>query len=367
MKRRRPLRFMIEMWRRSVVLADFLAAGSVAVATGVLALITEDAIPLKEAPSLNPYRGAAFVGAVLLLWATIQHRAAVYRNTGTLFYVRTLSFRMWDWHVNAVKLAQRHRMSLRSVTPWVDLSPADGGVIDLIGTCVATSASLNTLINTDRDDTGYTIAPNMIWPVALRVGFELPTVPELKLLDLDGPGTAAGGESLEVTWTLLDSPPEPGVVERTLTISQHSIEDRQYSTERVGLVLAFTRNAPEMDLPGTFRHFGASEYYVIRPCEIRPDLSDLTNVRYDADRLARLAQVLPIAIARIKQDAGDRELVVAALLTKALALAVGWGLAQISCAFFPKTHLALFNGLGKPFLPVRVHPSQTSDNPTHSE
>ena len=364
MRNPRPLPSLIRVWRTNVVLADFLAAGTVALVTAVLALVVEDVLPAKDTVTFNPWRWLALAGALLLLGTTVRHRNTAYRNTGTLFYVRTLDFKMRDWHEEALNLARGHRMSLRSVTPWVDLSPAENGVVDLVGTCAAISASLNTLINTDRDDTGYAVAPNMLWPIALAVGFGMPTVSGLQLLELDGPGAASGGESLEVTWVLADAPPGPGVVERTLTTTRHVIDNPAAGAARVGLILAFTKHAADMDLLATFGPFGVSEYYLVRACDTHPDLDNLTAVRYDADRLTRLAQVLPHELARIKTEIGDRELVVTTALPKTLTLALGWGLSQVSCAFFPGTHLALFNGQGKPFLPVRVHSSQPPHNPT---
>ncbi|MBT8225760.1 MAG: hypothetical protein HKP61_22380 [Dactylosporangium sp.] len=351
--------------RTSVPLANFLAAGSIALVTAILALVVEDAVPLHGSPEASPWRLAALGGSLLLLWLVLSHRTSTYQRTGTLFYVRTLASSMEDWHADAVSARHRYQMSLRSVTPWIDLSQRSAtDVVDLVGTCASTSATLNLLINTDRDDTGYTLAPNMLWPVALAIGANLPTVPDLQLLELDGPGVHASNGSNEVIWKLPAQPPPPGLVERELiTSGPISVDGPRPGATRVGVMLAFSRKATEMDLPGVFRGFGVREYHVIRPHKVGPDLRELAAKQFGAQQLMVLTQVLPREFARLTTEVGNRELVVAAALPKTLALALGWGLAQVGCAFFTDTHFVLFNGCGKPFLPVRVHPAQPAQSP----
>ncbi|MCC5698623.1 hypothetical protein LH612_36370, partial [Klebsiella pneumoniae] len=59
--------------------------------------------------------------------------------------------------------AQNRRMSTYSVVRWVDLGKCTrDGVIDVVEPCREVGAALEEAINNDRDDTGYTVAPNML-------------------------------------------------------------------------------------------------------------------------------------------------------------------------------------------------------------
>ncbi len=101
---------------------------------------------------------------------------------------RKIDDTMTDWHRQALEAARRRRLSLRSVTQWVDLKACTTrtGEMDLTAVCEQVAAALEATINTDRDDTGYTLAPNMPWAPTLAVGAELPIVERLRLLELHG-------------------------------------------------------------------------------------------------------------------------------------------------------------------------------------
>jgi hypothetical protein len=338
-----------------VAVANFLVGTGVAAVAAAGSLLIEDALPIEGSRDLSWERVAALVAALGLLFGAVRWRGRVHRRTGTLFYVRVIDDAMEDWHRLALQAAARRRLSLQSVTRWIDLPArtSQPGPIDVVGVCEQVAAAMQALVDTDRDDTGYTLAPNMLWPVALAVGAELPIVERLDLLELD---TASRGH--ETRFALPSLPAgRPG----RLTVEHEDYEGAP--TGRVGLLLAFGKAAVHMDPRRVFADMGISEHYLIRPAWVGADLASLRPGAFDQDQLAALAAGLPVAVAEIKDCAGSRECVVAAAMPKTLAVALGWGLAQATCRFFTGTHLLHYDGPTGRYMPMRVHPSQPTGSP----
>jgi hypothetical protein len=351
-------------WRLLVPVANFLVATAIAVVAAVLGLVVGDLLPLTGHRQFSGARWGALALTLIVLFAVILWRGTVYRSTGTLFYIRMLDHSMVDWHTTAVKLALRRRMSLRSVTPWTDLAArTHDGITDLVEPCARVTSALHTAVSCDRDDTASTIAPNMPWPVSLAIGTELPDIGGLRLLELDGPVSASGAFATEISFALPVTPPPPGLAARELTVESHTMPHPSPGSTRVGLLLAFTEKARRIDAEQIFAPFGVGTYHVVLPTWVSPDRHELVPGCLNKAHFETLAQVLPEAVADIKQQAGANELVVAATLPKTLALALGWGLAQRGCRFFAGTHLLFFNGDGRPYQPVRTCPSQPSTAP----
>jgi hypothetical protein len=343
-KRRRPIGGV--GW---VAFANFLVGVGVAATAAVASLILEDAFPVGNGTrELSWQRALALVAATALLFGAIWWRGRVHRRTGTLFYVRVLDDTMGDWHRLALRSAGRRRLSLRSVTRWVDLpARTQKGTIEVADVCELVATTLQTLVYTDRDDTGYTLAPNLLWPVALAVGAELPIVERLDLLELD-----STSPDQEIRFTL---PAVPADQPDSLAIDHQACED--VPAGRVGLLLAFAKSARQMPPAKVFAGWEVSEHHLIRPAWIGPDLAELESSSLNPEELAKIAVALPAAVAKIKNDAGSRELVLAAAMPKTLAVALGWGLAQADCRFFTGTHLLHYDSTTG-FVPMRVHPSQ---------
>jgi hypothetical protein len=353
------------LWRRfQVPLANFGVAAMIAVLTAVLALVMEDALPLRGSATFDLVRLLVAAAALAGLLAAVVWRGVVYDRTGTLFYVRMLDHRMQDWHTKAVRLAHSRRMSLRPVTPWVDFAARTrNGVADLVDDCARIITALNAAMLGDRDDTAYTIAANMRWPAALAVGAELPAVDKLRLLELDTPSTHEQRRAAEISFALPTEPPGPGVVDRELPPIKYPMPGADPGEGRVGLLLFFTQAARRIEAEKVFAGCGVGEYHIIQPVWVNLDRRELVPGCLTRQHFEMYAQVLPEAVAEVKRQAGDRELVVAAALPKALALALGWGLAQRGCRFFARTHLLLHDGERNSYLPVRAHPSQPAAAP----
>jgi hypothetical protein len=338
-----------------VAAANLFVAAALALTTALLGLVLEDALPVSGHRQVLPWRAFWLAAALLGLFMAILWRGSVHRRTGTLFYVRLIDETWPDWHATPVWVASRRRMSLRSVTRWVDLPDRTrDGVIDLVDVCAKVAAALEAVVNSDRDDTAYTIAPNMLWQPALAIGAELPIVDGLRLLELSGLPDGTGQGVTEISFR----PPQPSAGDAPLP----SPVSRRSAGARVGLLLVFTGRGLDPDT--VFDGMGVGEYYELQPASLGVNPARRTGAILTAAELAKLAAALPAAVAEIKRAAGERELVVAAAMPKTLAMALGWGLAQDTCRFFTNTHLLHHDVETGRYVPVRVHPAQPTLTPT---
>jgi hypothetical protein len=331
-----------------VAAANFAVAATLAATTSLLALVVEDLLPADGTPQWPIARGAWLIATALLLFAVIWLRGLVHRQTGTLFYVRLLDASWSDWHHIPLHIASRRRMSLRSVTRWVDLPHRthDNGGIELADVCAEVAAALEAAVNGDRDDTAYTIAPNMPWPAALAIGAELPIVDGLRLLELSGRPESAAQNTTEITFQL--RPPETTTAARLRPMAH-----RRNGT-RVGLLLLITSRGLHPDT--VFDGMDVGAYYTLDPAAL--GLPGQSRPTLNGRELAALSALLPSAVAEVKQAAADRELVVAAAMPKTVAMALGWGLAQGPIRFFTGTHLLYVDVQSGRRDPMRVHPAQ---------
>lgn len=362
-----------------VVVANFFVGTAVALLAAVLGLVMQDLLTQVGLGQVSPLRWVVLVVSLATLLAALKvatsRRTRIHTSTGTLFYVRVQADERFDWHADALEAARRGRMSVRTVTRWINDSATrtTTGIIDVSATCAEVAATLEILVNTDRDDTAYTIAPNLPWPVGLAIGAELPIVSGLGLLELQG-GPPSPSPSLSPARPA-NPPPEISFVlarrtHRTtsdwwktdLVRDEGALPQSSPGPARFGLLIALTpvppgsETTPETAFAGT----GVTSYFRLRPAE--PTASPLTS-----SHLQRLAPALVDAVADVKKQAVEQgaELVVVARMPKTLAVALGWGLAQTDVAFFAGTHLMHYRTvMPHPYVPMRVHPAQPTTPPT---
>ncbi|WP_282772359.1 hypothetical protein [Saccharomonospora viridis] len=333
------------------VLSNMLIVVSAAVLTAVLALVVEDLIPKPDEgePEIVPLRAGILLGTLVLLLGALMWRTAVHDKRGTLFYVQILNEGMANLHKEPLDAARAEHLSLRTVTRWVDVtSRRRNGVIDAVEPCHEVGRALEDNVNTDRDDTGYTVAPNLLWPTALAVGAHLPHSDTLRLLEL-------GHKSNHIEFPL-DS---PGMGK--LKSESHPVPEPK--GDRVGVWLALTAKAKEYDVD-MFAQFGVSTVHVVTYGGKLPG-RDGYQPQFDRDDLASFGADAAEILRRIKAEAGSKELVVIAMVPKTTALAIGWQLSQeAEDPFFPRTHLMFWDEGTQSYVPMRVWESQPTTPPT---
>ncbi|MER7077272.1 hypothetical protein SAMN02982929_00965 [Saccharopolyspora kobensis] len=335
--------------------ANWLIVTSTAVITAALALVVEDGFPKtpQDKPVIVPERLTVLVVALVVLILALLWRTYVHDKKGTLFYVQVLDESMANLHNEPLKAAREERLALRSVTRWVSLNGRRrNGVIDMVEACREIGHAVEDAINTDRNDTGYTIAPNIFWPMALAVGAHLPQPDKLKLLEFEARRKGSKRRAAEFP---MDSPPS-GLLRR----DTHELAGSQGN--RVGVWLALTDKA-KFYSEEKFADFGVSTLHVITLGGKIPG-RDGYEPDFDRDALASFGPEISRFLREIKRETADRELVVVAMVPKTVTLAIGWHLSQTRNAFFAGTHLMHYDQPSGGYIPMRVRESQPTTPPT---
>lgn len=160
-------------------------SGSAAAAFG--GLVAEDFFPGGDkGVQLNPdwWRIAALVFALLVaVWATWSlstHR----QRRGTLYYLRLQNETNPDYHRDAVSKAAKEYLGFRSIAAWCDPGL---GTVDLCAAIAGMSSELERVINDDADDSGFDIAPNLVFPAALALGYDWIPPRNVRLREFNSP------------------------------------------------------------------------------------------------------------------------------------------------------------------------------------
>jgi len=328
----------------TVALSNMWVVVMATLVTAVASLVAEDLLPNSN-PWLRPAVLAGLLG--LLFWALLS-RTAAQRTTGTLFHVQVLDESMRDLRAAGRREAERNRMAIRSVTRWVDLhhraDPATG-VVDVVDLTRDVADVLEEQINTDLADTGYTVAPVLPWPIALAVGTQLPLGERLQLLELrDGAGNptnriALAGPPRQITVRPLPATDVPG-------------------DGNVGVWLALTSASKHFD-ERAFAAYGVTSGKRISLWPELPSDPSLTD-----DDVTGLGAAIAEQLVTVRgKMTDDQELIIVAMITKVVAMATGWHLAQHGCRFFDRTHLLWYDAEQRRLVPMRVKESQPMHAP----
>ena len=111
-----------------------------------------------------------FGGSALLLISMMALRHWLINRNGTLYYLRLLPASSSDRMRGAMDLARARSLDFRTATGWFG---AVGDVLDLREDVRGVSAELERAMNDDDEATGYLFAPNLSFPAALAVGYDV--------------------------------------------------------------------------------------------------------------------------------------------------------------------------------------------------
>lgn len=333
---------------RRAAIADVLVALLVPGSAALAGLVLAEALPAKGGdPSYSMPRLAALAAGLVLLIAAVVWRRKVRRGSGTLFSVQLLDEEMEDRHQEATKRAARRHMSVRVLTRRFDLrARTSGGVVDLVDVVDDLGRDLASNLNQDRNDTGYSLAPNLLWPTAVALGNWLNRVEDIHFIDFKD-------QNDDVTFRLTDRQNQP--------VSIKTEEEPVFggAPGRLGIWLAFTEMAAKLSIHD-FVAFGASSVVTLRRAEGTPE------GEFGGAEMCGLAAELATTLADLRRTTpAEREIVVVAMIPKTVGLLLGWHLSQEKVRFFAGTHLMYYDWqrthekqLNTPYLAMRVHPSQ---------
>jgi hypothetical protein len=330
-----------------------------AVSTAMLSLFLEDLMPKAATDGrVVPLRLLVMVIALMGVGVVVWLRYGVRQTSGTLFSVQVLDEGMRDRSQeqggNSRAAAAKRHMSIRVLHRWLDLETNTvDGVIELDTTCHEVGVQLQNLVNTTPDDGRHSVAPIMLWPVAMAVGAYLPgTTHDFRLVELP---TQHGQRELQFD---LAFQPEKDVPK--LTARLETVEDS--SGERVGVHIGLTKFSDQF-YRHRLQHFRAAG---VRTCYTISESDDVLTgeVQYpefDGSDLKRLGSLVAGQLMRIREKHPDDELVVFANMPKTVAFAAGWQLMQYRCAFYRNTHLMHYDIATETYIPMRVRASQPTN------
>lgn len=355
-----------------VFLLETLIAITVALTTAFGGLIAEDLITRDAActvstvPDLwsddctSPSRLGWFLGTLAVLVLAMALRAWLIAHNGTLYYLRLLPAESADRTRAAVDVANARSLDFRSATGWFGTSD---DVVDLRREVDHVSDELERAMNDDDDATGYVLAPNLAFPAALAVGYdvllrqrthlaELPT--EARRRRLPGGDTGvrtvyfddgddtwaerrwrsrrAQSDSLLALHTLGEPAADRGAVRRVWLSLQlegggtvAEVDADHPLRESCDVVVVAGPNGAGGD------HDGADAAAVeLRPWELPAGrwLPGASGRRVDAREFARLVEELSGAVEQVLDDYPEAEVLLSGRMPRTVAFALGYVISQ---------------------------------------
>lgn len=100
-------------------------------------------------------------------------RAQIAYRRGTLLYLRLLYEFMADLHNIAVETRVRGQADHKIISRWINPDGVVGVVNDMTPEVSAITVEAERSLNEDTAETGTQVAPNMFWPAAMAVGYDL--------------------------------------------------------------------------------------------------------------------------------------------------------------------------------------------------
>lgn len=160
--------------------AEYLLLVSGTTAAALAGLVAEDFLPQPRTCCLqgigdlivwNPQwlRIVLLVAAIGLAALAVHWLKRRRASRGTLYYLRFQNETNPDYHRAAVAKASGEYLGFRAISAWCD---PEEDIVDVRRAVSGISAEFERAINDDSDDSGYHVAPNLMFPVALAVGYD---------------------------------------------------------------------------------------------------------------------------------------------------------------------------------------------------
>lgn len=293
------------------------------------------------------------LGSALLLVGAMATRHWMINRNGTLYYLRLLPASSPDHTRAAVDLARARSLDFRTATGWFGTR---GDVVDLRADAGLVSDELERAMNDDDEATGYLFAPNLVFPAALAVGYDVLLRERTHLAELPDqartvrrPGGDTGMRTVyfddgydewsDRQWVVHHDYPEPDIA---LTTLGDAPADRA-AVRRVWLSLQLGAAGPvsEVDAPHPMRD--ACDVVVVagpvetvdgelhlRPWELptRRRLPGATARRIDPGAFAQLLEELSGTIEHVLDDYPEAHVLLCADLPRTVSFALGYVISE---------------------------------------
>ena len=165
-----------------MLVVETLIAVAIALTTAFGGLVADDVISADGSCTISALpdiwshhctslpRLAWFLGSAALLIAMMALRHWMINRNGTLYYLRLLPASSADHLRGAMDMARARSLDFRTATGWFG---AVGDVLDIRDDVGRVSDELERAMNDDDEATGYLFAPNLSFPAALAVGYDV--------------------------------------------------------------------------------------------------------------------------------------------------------------------------------------------------
>lgn len=255
------------------------------------------------------------VGLVLALAVLVGVRSRVAQRFGTFYYIRAIGDTTADWHYSSrIREAKRYADS-RIITD-AGLAPAAPG--EFAQLVKGLGKTLNDELNRDQTSTGYHLAPNAFWPIALGIGMTLEAREGLSLVEL-------GPKRME--WSLGDElalDEEPAGGEKPTVKKDRIPPENLDSAAPIGLLIHLSDQAA-VTPPANWRLSQIVELAVWQGD--RPRRVTFSETPGSADVHPRVAtRCMVKIIADLIHERPSRVILLCTRLPKTLALALGYQL-----------------------------------------
>jgi len=165
-----------------MLVVETLIAVAIALTTAFGGLVADDVISadasctVSALPDLWSHhctsraRLAWFLGSAAVLIGAMGVRHWMINRNGTLYYLRLLPAASPDRMRGAIDLARARSLDFRAATGWFGTR---GDVLDIRADVARVTDELERAMNDDDEATGYLFAPNLSFPAALAVGYDV--------------------------------------------------------------------------------------------------------------------------------------------------------------------------------------------------
>ena len=180
-------------WTRRRTWVDLWITSVITLVAAAVSMVLEDVLPWPdEIERVTWWRlGLLGVSLLLLFWG-LAVRRRMNDSLGTWYYVRFLFPWMYDWVLPEHRQHSLGFLDRRVVTGHVTDQPIDG-VLDCTAEIAALGEQLDDSMNDADANTGYTLAPNMLYPAALALGYRLYGWESLRMYESFGPSSIDWG------------------------------------------------------------------------------------------------------------------------------------------------------------------------------
>lgn len=183
--------------------SDLAVATFVVTSTAILSLVIEDVIAgpgVASTWSTLPRAMLTLVSLALLAWS-VALRSKISR-VGTVYYAQMLGVGMSDWHAKTAESLGRGFNAVRMFDEPLGRLTDPTDVAKAV-TKLADDVSLS--MQHDETDTGYHLAPNLLWPAAVAFGSQITYRDSIRLMELEERAKVERGCSpVRLSWSWRD-------------------------------------------------------------------------------------------------------------------------------------------------------------------